>query len=179
MIIAITCVIAIAVIAFILGVRPRDLPAPEPESPFRHLDERKAAIYENLRDLQFEYRVGKLSDEDYQTTKKDLQKQLAGVLAEVDKIRIRLNGAAPPKGAPKVPERTAVTTAGRGAAVPPERTATPLPGGTVSAPSDGATTGTSSGPEGKPAFTCDSCGATFEKDMKFCGECGKPMKVAQ
>ena len=70
LIIAITCVIAIAVIAFILGVRPKDLPEPEPESPFAHLDERKAAIYENLRDLQFEYRVGKLSDEDYQTPRK-------------------------------------------------------------------------------------------------------------
>jgi carbonic anhydrase/acetyltransferase-like protein (isoleucine patch superfamily) len=31
-------------------------PEPEPPSPFSHLDERKAAIYENLRDLQFEFR---------------------------------------------------------------------------------------------------------------------------
>src|ERR1043165_1329906 len=92
MIIAVTCVIAIAVIAFILGVRPKDLPVPEPESPFAHLDERKAAIYENLRDLQFEYRVGKLSDEDYQITKKDLQKELAQVLAEVDRVRETLGG---------------------------------------------------------------------------------------
>src|SRR5437763_16945758 len=87
MIIAITCAVAIAVIVFVLGVRPKDLPEPEPESPFQHLDERKAAIYENLRDLQFEYRVGKLSDEDYQTTKHDLQKELAAVLAEVDRVR--------------------------------------------------------------------------------------------
>src|SRR5512142_509922 len=87
MIIAVTCVVAIAVIAFILGVRPKDLPEPEPESPFAHLDERKAAIYENLRDLQFEYRVGKLSDADYQTTKKDLQRELAQVLAEVDRLK--------------------------------------------------------------------------------------------
>ena len=57
MIIAITSVVAIAVIAFILGVRPKDIPEPEPVSPFLHLDERKAAIYENLRDLQFEYRL--------------------------------------------------------------------------------------------------------------------------
>src|ERR1043166_3771333 len=97
MIIAVTCIIAIAVIAFILGVRPKDLPQPEPVSPFQHLDERKAAIYENLRDLQFEYRVGKLSDADYQTTKRDLQKELAVVLAEVDKIKstLSLNGTAP------------------------------------------------------------------------------------
>ena len=92
MIIALACVLAIAVIAFILGVRAKDLPEPEPESPFLHLDERKAAIYENLRDLQFEYRVGKLSDEDYQNTKKDLQRELASVLAEVDALKARLGG---------------------------------------------------------------------------------------
>ena len=87
MIIAITCLIAIAILAFVLGVRARDLPTPEPESPFKHLDDRKAAIYENLRDLQFEFRVGKLSDQDYQQTKQDLQKELAGVLAEIDKVK--------------------------------------------------------------------------------------------
>ena len=129
MIIAITCVVAIAVIAFILGVRPKDIPLPEPVSPFQHLDERKAAIYENLRDLQFEYRVGKLSDDDYQATKKDLQKELARVLAEVDKLKGGITVQAPPS---------------------------PPPAGLV----------------------CPSCGAKFQKALKFCGECGKPMKVA-
>jgi len=136
-IIVLTCLLAIAVIAFILGVRSKDLPEPEPESPFHHLDDRKAAIYENLRDLQFEYRVGKLSDDDYQTTKRDLQKELAQVLSEVDKLKVELgvNGAAPP----------------------------PMP---KPQPADGT--------------VCPSCGAKFEKSLKFCGECGKPMaKVAQ
>jgi hypothetical protein len=136
-IIPITCVVAIAVIAFILGVRPKDVPAPEPVSPFQHLDERKAAIYENLRDLQFEYRVGKLSDDDYQSTKKDLQKELARVLAEVDKLK---NGAAASIPAPPPPPAKAV------------------------APASG--------------LVCPSCGAKFAQELKFCGECGKPMKVA-
>jgi hypothetical protein len=140
-IIALTCVLAIAVIAFILGVRPKDLPEPEPVSPFHHLDERKAAIYENLRDLQFEYRLGKLSDTDYQATKKDLQKELAGVLAEVDKIKLQLNGSRPPQTAAPKPKKASPT--------PPA------------------------------AFVCDSCGASFDKPLKFCGECGKPMKVAK
>src|SRR5205085_8478042 len=98
MVIALAAVLAIAVIAFLLVVRPKDLPEPEPVSPFQHLDERKAAIYENLRDLQFEYRVGKLSDADYQQTKRDLQKELAGVMAEVDRIRDELKLA--PSSAP-------------------------------------------------------------------------------
>ena len=87
LIIALTSLLAVVVLAFVLRVRPQDLPPAEKPSPFAHLDERKAAIYENLRDLQFEYRVGKLSDSDYQNTKTDLQKQLASVLAEVDRLK--------------------------------------------------------------------------------------------
>jgi hypothetical protein len=123
-------------------VRPQDLPAPEPEDPFRHLDQRKAAIYENLRDLQFEHRVGKLSDEDYQATKKDLQKELAVVLAEVDKLKQELE-----------------QTAGRKKPAAPKAA--------VAVPANGT------------SLVCPSCGAKFEKELKFCGECGKPMKVAQ
>lgn len=74
-------------IGFLLFIRFKDLPVPAPVSPYRHLDERKAAIYESLRDLQFEYRLNKLSDEDYQTSKIELQKELAKVLAETDRIK--------------------------------------------------------------------------------------------
>jgi hypothetical protein len=140
-IIAITCVIAIVVIVFVLGVRPKDLPEPEPVSPFAHLDERKAAIYENLRDLQFEYRVGKLSDNDYQLTKKDLQKELAVVMAEVDRVKLQLQagrGQAPPPPAPKVKAAPA-----------------------------------------RDGLTCPHCNARFEQELKFCGECGKPMKAVR
>lgn len=69
-----------------LLVRASDLPKPEPVSPTRHLEERKATIYENLRDLQGEYRMGKLSDEDYQTTKVELQRELAETMANIEAI---------------------------------------------------------------------------------------------
>ena len=140
MIIAITCLVAVAAIVFIIGVRPADIPAPEPASPVQHLEERKAAIYENLRDLQFEYRVGKLSDEDYKNTKRDLQKELAVVLAEMDRIA----GTA----------ATATTAA------------------TAAAPVSAVDR------SGDLSYICPSCGARFERELKFCGECGKPMKAA-
>lgn len=117
-------------VGYLLFIRFQDLPKPEPVSPFKHLDERKAAIYENLRDLQFEYRVNKLSDEDYQTTKVELQKELARVMAEVDRIKAELSSGRVVQAVPVV----------------------------VTAKN-----------------TCPSCGAKFEKALKFCGECGKPM----
>jgi hypothetical protein len=84
--IAVVVLVVAATLFFTLTIRSKDLPAPDPVSPTQHLDDRKAQIYENLRDLQFEYRVGKLSDEDYQQTKLGLQKELAGVLAEIEKV---------------------------------------------------------------------------------------------
>jgi hypothetical protein len=84
--------LVLACVAYVLLVRPQDLPAPEPEPPTKYLEERKARIYEGLRDLQFEYRLGKLSDEDYQRTKLDLQKDLAQVMASIDEMLKGGNG---------------------------------------------------------------------------------------
>jgi hypothetical protein len=123
-------------IGFLLFIRLRDLPKPVPVSPFKHLEERKAAIYENLRDLQFEYRLDKLSDQDYQATKLELQKDLAQVMAETDRIKAEIGGhpAAPAPAPAPVAKKN----------------------------------------------ECPSCGASFPKPLKFCGECGKPMDgVAQ
>jgi hypothetical protein len=141
MTIILASLITVGVIAFILSVRAKDLPLPEPVSPFHHLDERKAAIYENLRDLQFEYRVGKLSDQDYQQTKLDLQRELAGVMAEIDRVKAEIAAGKIPVPAPEL----------------------------VKAPVTNA-----------PATDiCPSCKTEFDQPLKFCGECGKPMKAAQ
>ncbi len=97
--------LAVAALMFTLLVRAKDVPEPEAPSPSAHLEQRKAQIYENLRDLQFEYRVGKLSDEDYQKTKVGLQTELAGVLAEIDRVQpeaAAIPAPAPPPPAPPV-----------------------------------------------------------------------------
>jgi len=111
MVIALAIGVAIAALYFTLLVRDRDIPEPIPVSPVQHLVDRKQAIYENLRDLQFEYRLGKLSDGDYQQTKLALQQELAGVLAETEEISNRLGlttstaPVAKPVAAPKKNKR--------------------------------------------------------------------------
>ena len=87
MTLAVAVILAVGAIVFTLFVRVRDLPETVPVSPTAHLEERKAQIYENLRDLQFEFRLGKLSDSDYQKTKVDLQRELARVLGEIDSLK--------------------------------------------------------------------------------------------
>lgn len=96
MLFAAAVLLTVGAIAYTLLVRDKDLPQPEATTGWEHLEQRKARIYDNLRDLQFEYRVGKLSDADYQTTKQTLQAELAVVLSELD----RLQGSAPPAPAP-------------------------------------------------------------------------------
>jgi len=144
MTIALASLIAVAVVVFVITVRAKDLPQPEPVSPFEHLDERKASIYENLRDLQFEYRVGKLSDQDYQQTKLDLQKELAAVMAEIDRVKAEIAAGRIP-----VPTPELVRSAGMSKKSEPAK------------------------------YVCPSCKAEFLQPLKFCGECGKPMKAAE
>ena len=144
MTIALASLVAIAVVVFVISVRAKDLPQPEPVSPFEHLDERKASIYENLRDLQFEYRVGKLSDQDYQQTKLDLQKELATVMAEIDRVKAEIAAGRIPVPTPELVRSVAVSK------------------------------------KSEPAkYVCPSCKAEFLQPLKFCGECGKPMKAAE
>src|SRR5271156_976277 len=100
MVLSAAVVLVMGTLLFTLFVRSQDVPETPPISPTAHLEERKAQIYENLRDLQFEFRLGKLSDADYQKTKLDLQRELAKVLAEIDAVQPPLIPA-PKRAAPK------------------------------------------------------------------------------
>ena len=88
MVLSSAVVLVVGTLLFTLFVRTQDVPEAPAVSPTAHLEERKAQIYENLRDLQFEFRLGKLSDADYQKTKVDLQRELAKVLAEIDAVPV-------------------------------------------------------------------------------------------
>jgi len=51
-----------------------------------YLRERKDAVYENLRDLNFEYKAGKFPDTDYLAMKNSLEEEAAAVLAEIEHL---------------------------------------------------------------------------------------------
>jgi hypothetical protein len=51
-----------------------------------YLRERKDAVYENLRDLNFEYKAGKVPDADYASLKSSLQDEAATLLAEIARL---------------------------------------------------------------------------------------------
>jgi hypothetical protein len=51
-----------------------------------YLRERREAIYENLRDLNFEYKAGKFPEADYEGMKNSLEEEAAAVLAEIARL---------------------------------------------------------------------------------------------
>jgi hypothetical protein len=73
------------------------IPAPveggEEKTRLAYLYERKEVIYENLRDLNFEHKAGKLGETDYQGLSNSMEEEAAAVLAEIDQLE---NGAGAP-----------------------------------------------------------------------------------
>jgi hypothetical protein len=54
-----------------------------------YLRERKDVIYENLRDLNFEYQAGKYSEPDYAEQRVGLEDEAARVIAEMEMLNAR------------------------------------------------------------------------------------------
>lgn len=53
-----------------------------------YLRERKEVVYENLRDLNFEYKAGKFPDSDYAEMKQSLEDEAAAILAEIARLEM-------------------------------------------------------------------------------------------
>ncbi len=52
-----------------------------------YLQERKEQLYDNLRDLSFEYRAGKYPEEDFLAQRAQLENETALLLAEIDHLQ--------------------------------------------------------------------------------------------
>jgi hypothetical protein len=52
-----------------------------------YLEERKEQLYENLRDLNFEYRAGKYPEEDFVAQRTQLENETAQLLSEIYFLR--------------------------------------------------------------------------------------------
>lgn len=57
------------------------------KSRLEYLLERKEQLYENLRDLNFEYRAGKYPEEDFVAQRGILERETADLLAEIDLLQ--------------------------------------------------------------------------------------------
>ena len=80
------CALFAAALFVYVFYRPDEVEIGEEKTRSLYLQERKDATYENLRDLNFEYKAGKLSEHDYGVQRAALEDEAAAILAELESI---------------------------------------------------------------------------------------------
>src|SRR5271169_3424615 len=80
------CALFAAALFVYVFYQPGEVEIGEAKTRHGYLQERKDATYENLRDLNFEYKAGKLSEQDYAMQRASLEDEAAAILAEMEAI---------------------------------------------------------------------------------------------
>lgn len=77
--------VAAAAFFYVFSVPEFAVSGPE-KTRAMYLRERKEVVYENLRDLNFEHRAGKIPEADYASMKNSLEEEAAAILAEISRL---------------------------------------------------------------------------------------------
>jgi cbb3-type cytochrome oxidase subunit 3 len=80
-------VMVIAIFAYVFWPE-RHVEAQTEKTRLDFLEERRDVVYDNLKDLNFEFRAGKSSEEDYAAQRAALENEAAEVVAEIDTLRL-------------------------------------------------------------------------------------------
>jgi hypothetical protein len=78
-------VLTIGCLAYIFWPQERVV-APVEKTRLDYLRERKNVVYDNLRDLNFEFRSGKFPEDDYARQRGDLEAEAAKVVTEMETL---------------------------------------------------------------------------------------------
>jgi len=83
------CGLLLVGILFYVFYPERHVEEQHQKTRLEYLRERQDVLYDNLRDLNFEYRAGKYVQEDYAMQQAALEGEAAEVLAEIDVLEAR------------------------------------------------------------------------------------------
>ena len=75
-----------AVAIFVYIFKPASVEHAVEKTRLAYLYERKEQTFENLRDLNFEYKAGKLSDADFSSMRDSMEQEAANILAEIEEL---------------------------------------------------------------------------------------------
>jgi hypothetical protein len=94
LLIGILVTIALVFVAYPL-INPRkykyyldDLLGSSEEKKSAYLQQKRAIVYDNIKDLDFEYAMGKLADADYERLRNTLMEEAEEIVGEIDKAQI-------------------------------------------------------------------------------------------
>jgi hypothetical protein len=129
---------------------------------------RKDAALQSIKELEFDYQVGKVAPEDYERFNQQLRRQAIGLLQQIEKI------------APEVGQLDDAVEAeiARYRKVQPGLTPA-LAAATIAAPAlpHNANGEITNGSVGSAHRFCTQCGQPIGADHKFCAHCGTPVAV--
>ncbi len=79
-------ILVVAVVAFVVYplIRPQRSPLDGASSQSEELLRRRDRVYTELRELEFDHRVGKVTDEDYAEAREQLETEAARILQAID-----------------------------------------------------------------------------------------------
>ena len=78
--------LAMATVLFIFYIQPDASDLAPHRTRLDQLMEQRDTIYDNLRDLRFEFRSGKYAEGDFEAMKTGLENDAALILAEIDQV---------------------------------------------------------------------------------------------
>ena len=76
----------LAIAVYVFYLRDGDVAGAE-KTRLEYLLERKEVVYENLRDLNFEFKAGKMPAADYESLRAGLEDEAVAVMAEAERLR--------------------------------------------------------------------------------------------
>ncbi|MDA2913063.1 zinc-ribbon domain-containing protein [Acidobacteriia bacterium AH_259_A11_L15] len=146
MLVVIACgALALAALLYVFWLTPEPVRVKSAAERERdYLEEKRQVLYENLRDLHLEYRMGKLSDQDYQRIKTTYQADMTALLHH----ELSGTGVSP-------------------VALPADPSAGALP-----EPGAAAKAGLPAEARRAKAGRCLRCGKDNPPENRFCGACG-------
>jgi hypothetical protein len=176
--------IAVAIVAWPImqGGRARPSAASEADLAWGEMQARREAALTAIKDLEFDYRVGKVEEADYQALDAQLRAEAIAILKEID----RRSGAKSGRGDAQIEreiaqQRRKSAAAGRSleAEVEAEIAALRRKSAPAAQPAGKREVAPAAvGNAAEPAF-CTQCGAPIAAEDRFCRKCGTPVAGIQ
>lgn len=182
-------VLSLAALAYVVWplLKPGPAPIMVENDRLTELLGRKDAVLKAIKDLEFDYQVGKLSEEDYQLYDQRLRRQAVALLQQIEQVApmsSNLDAALEAEIAQhrRVQEPTAPIPSKPVPAMVATSTAVPAPApvaaqASVMAVASGvsAANGNTNPSSSSAVRFCTNCGNKLETNHRFCASCGTPV----
>jgi hypothetical protein len=132
------------------------------DSPLGELVARKDAVLLSIKEIEFDYRTGKLNEADYKRYNHRLRQQAISLIKRIDDLAPDVSDLEAELEA-AIADQRQVADAVLASALPPAKL---------------RQSATSAANGSRPSF-CHNCGAAIEPDDNFCAACGEKLRVKE